>query len=130
MCCSKCGAEKPDRAKFCEECAAPFTRRCPSCDAENSLTARFCIECATPLESVGSKSQRTAPANSAIWAGAGIPDASLEGERKTVTVLFADIKGSMDLMENLDPEEARRILDPALKLMIEAVHRYGGYVVQ
>jgi class 3 adenylate cyclase len=53
-----------------------------------------------------------------------------EGERKTVTALFADIKGSMELMEDLDPEEARAIVDPALKLMIEAVHHYGGYIVQ
>ena len=55
---------------------------------------------------------------------------SIEGERKTVTALFADIKGSMELMEDLDPEEARAIVDPALKLMIDAVHRYDGYVVQ
>ena len=53
-----------------------------------------------------------------------------EGERKTVTALFADIKGSMELMEDLDPEEARAIVDPALKLMIDAVHRYDGYIVQ
>jgi len=53
-----------------------------------------------------------------------------EGERKTVTALFADIKGSMELMENLDPEEARAIVDPALKLMIDAVHHYDGYIVQ
>jgi class 3 adenylate cyclase/tetratricopeptide (TPR) repeat protein len=55
---------------------------------------------------------------------------NLEGERKTVTVLFADIKGSMELIEDLDPEEARAIVDPALKLMMEAVRRYGGYVAQ
>jgi len=55
---------------------------------------------------------------------------TLEGERKTVTALFADIKGSMELMEVLDPEEARAIIDPALKLMIDAVRRYDGYVVQ
>ena len=56
--------------------------------------------------------------------------AVLEGERKTVTALFADIKGSMELVEDLDPEDARTIIDPALKLMIEAVRRYDGYVVQ
>src|SRR5262249_21932848 len=56
----------------------------------------------------------------------GAPD----GERKTITALFADIKGSMDLLEDLDPEEARRLIDPALKLMMEAVHRYEGYVAQ
>src|SRR6202023_3048830 len=55
---------------------------------------------------------------------------NLEGERKTVTALFADIKGATELMEDLDPEEARAIIDPALKLMMDAVHRYDGYVVQ
>jgi len=58
------------------------------------------------------------------------PPENLEGERKTVTALFADIKGSTELEQDLDPEEARRIVDPALKLMIDAVQRYGGYVVQ
>ena len=55
---------------------------------------------------------------------------SLKGERKTVTALFADIKGSTELEQDLDPEEARAIVDPALKLMIDAVHRYDGYIVQ
>jgi class 3 adenylate cyclase len=54
----------------------------------------------------------------------------LEGERKTVTALFADIKGSTELEQDLDPEEARAIVDPALKLMIDAVRRYDGYIVQ
>jgi class 3 adenylate cyclase len=52
--------------------------------------------------------------------------AALEGERKTVTALFAAFKGSMELMEDIDPEEARAIIDPALKLMIQAVRRYDG----
>jgi class 3 adenylate cyclase len=51
-------------------------------------------------------------------------------ERKTVTALFADIKGSMELMEELDPEEARAVVDPALHLMIEAANHYSGYIVQ
>jgi class 3 adenylate cyclase len=55
---------------------------------------------------------------------------ALDGERKTVTALFADITGSPELMEELDPEEARAIVDPALKLLIDAVHRYEGYIVQ
>ena len=54
----------------------------------------------------------------------------VDGERKTVTTLFADIKGSTELMEDLDPEEARALIDPALKLMIDAVDRYDGYIVQ
>src|SRR5262245_11432578 len=56
----------------------------------------------------------------------GAPD----GERKTITALFADIQGSMDLLEDLDPEAARQIIDPALQLMMEAVHHYEGYVAQ
>jgi class 3 adenylate cyclase len=56
--------------------------------------------------------------------------AALAGERKTVTALFADIKGSTELIEHLDPEEARTLVDPVLRLMIEAVHRYEGYVAQ
>ena len=130
MRCAKCGAENPDRAKFCVECASPFARRCPSCNAENPQPAKFCLECAKPLEGAGSKSQAVPDAGTRIKVSAGMVDDSLEGERKTVTALFADIKGSMELIEDLDPEEARAIVDPALKLMMEQVQRYGGYVAQ
>ena len=58
------------------------------------------------------------------------PHDVLDGERKTVTALFADIKGSTELMRDLDPEDARAIVDPVLRLMMAAVHRYGGYVAQ
>jgi hypothetical protein len=53
-----------------------------------------------------------------------------DGERKTITALFSDLKGSTALIEALDPEEARAIIDPALQQMMDAVHRYGGYVAQ
>ena len=53
-----------------------------------------------------------------------------EGERKAVTALFADLKGSIELMEDLDPEDARRVVGPALKVMLDAANRYDGYVVQ
>jgi class 3 adenylate cyclase len=56
--------------------------------------------------------------------------AALEGERKQVTVLFADLKGSMELLADRDPEEARKLLDPVLEHMMEAVHRYEGTVNQ
>ena len=117
MRCSKCGAENPDRAKFCEECAGPLTRRCPSCQTENSPTAKFCIECAKALEGAAGKSQRVPETGSPIQVNAGTEGVLLDGERKMVTFLFADIKGSMDLIEGLDPEEARAIVDLALKLM-------------
>jgi class 3 adenylate cyclase/tetratricopeptide (TPR) repeat protein/ribosomal protein L40E len=129
MRCSKCGAENPDRAKFCVDCASPFARRCPSCNAENPPTAKFCLECAKPLNSSGKSQSVAEPATSPIQV-TGTADTSLDGERKTVTALFADIKGSMELIEDLDAEEARAVIDPALKLMMGAVERYGGYVAQ
>jgi len=64
-----------------------------------------------------------------VAAESSSPEA-LDGERKTVTALFADIKGSTEMMEDLDPEKARSVIDPALKLMMDAVHRYDGYIVQ
>jgi class 3 adenylate cyclase/tetratricopeptide (TPR) repeat protein len=130
MHCSKCGAENPDRAKFCVECASPFVRRCPSCNVENPPAAKFCLECAKPLDNAGKSQPAAASANSLIKVSVETGEASLEGERKTVTALFADIKGSMDLMEDIDPEEARAIVDPALQLMMDAVHHYGGHVAQ
>src|SRR5262249_13395043 len=55
---------------------------------------------------------------------------ALEGERKQVTVFFADLKGSMELLADRDPEEARQLLDPVLERMMAAVHRYEGTVNQ
>jgi len=131
MTCSNCGAENPTGLKFCEQCAAPFKKRCAQCEFENSAAARFCGECAAPLSAAApglAPQPGTTPSVQLLPKEA---DASaLEGERKTVTALFADIKGSTELMRDLDPEEARAIVDPALKLMIDAVHRYDGYVVQ
>jgi class 3 adenylate cyclase/tetratricopeptide (TPR) repeat protein len=130
MRCSNCGSENPESAKFCGECASPFTRRCPSCGTENSPTAKFCIECAKSLDSLGGKSRRADRSISAPVRVNAETSASLQGERKNVTALFADIKGSTELEQDLDPEEARAIVDPALRLMIDAVQRYDGYIVQ
>src|SRR5215469_5485537 len=135
MHCAKCGAENPEGLKFCEQCAAPFKRRCAECGFENSPAARFCGQCATALDGVAgatasSQSARAKTPASISLSATESSGAETDGERKTVTAVFADIKGSMELMEELDPEEARAIVDPALKLMIDAVHRYDGYIVQ
>src|SRR6202795_4080832 len=104
--------------------------RCAKCGAENPDTKRFCCDCGAALSpATGAQGAREHSAESAATfsrAAEGLP----EGERKAVTALFADIKGSTELMESLDPEEARAIIYPALKLMIDAVHRYDGYVGQ
>ena len=130
MICSNCGAENPTGLKFCEQCAAPFKKRCAKCGFENSTTARFCGECSAPLSTAATVLPIQSEKVPSVRLVQETEAASLEGERKTVTALFADIKGSTELMEDLDPEEARAIIDPALRIMIDAVKRYDGYVVQ
>ena len=129
MKCAKCGAENREDAKFCNECAAPIEDSCPKCGSRNKAGAKFCDECGTSLGTSAAASPKK-PNESSIRVIASPVAENLEGERKTVTALFADIKGSMELMEDLDPEEARALVDPALKLMIDATHHYGGYIVQ
>jgi class 3 adenylate cyclase/tetratricopeptide (TPR) repeat protein len=136
MRCSQCGSENPDAKKFCGDCGAPLANRCPNCSSENPAGKRFCGECGSALirnaHTEAAQSSRAESSAPYIRIAHDQTDASLviEGERKTVTALFADIKGSMELMADLDPEEARAIIDPALKHMIEAVRRYDGYIVQ
>jgi class 3 adenylate cyclase len=131
MRCTKCGIENAADAKFCNQCATPLSRACPKCAHLNASDAKFCAECAEALTSDVSKSTARTPSTSPVRVASEQTDSDVvEGERKTVTALFADIKGSTELAQDLDPEEARAIIDPALKLMIAAVGRYDGYVVQ
>jgi class 3 adenylate cyclase len=128
MRCSKCGADNREGRKFCTQCGSALEAKCPRCGAAIEPAEKFCGECGTPL---GTPPANVGKSHAPQIQIADTPDPEhLEGERKTVTALFADIKGSMDLIEDLDPEEARAIVDPALRLMMEAVQRYGGYVAQ
>src|SRR6266436_3671759 len=127
MRCSKCGFDNPDGMRFCGQCTAALALVCPNCRFENPPGFKFCGQCMTPLVP-GSPVAHLSKSSITIRE-IDSPE-PLDGERKTVTALFADIKGSMELMEDLDPEEARRLVDPALKLMMDAVHHYGGYVAQ
>ena len=120
-------------ARFCEECAAPLARTCGNCGCQLSPTARFCPECAhatglTPDAPAAPRFASHTPKHRAE--GILNSKAALDGERKQVTVLFADLKGSMELLADRDPEDARRILDPVLERMMDAVHRYDGTVNQ
>src|SRR5713101_6916649 len=103
MRCAKCGAENPDSKRFCGDCGAAIFV------ASEVPTSHLALSSA-PLS----------------VAEAEVP----EGERKIVTALFADLKGSTQLMEDLDPEAAHAIVDPALRIMTEAVRRYEGYVAR
>jgi class 3 adenylate cyclase/predicted ATPase len=137
MNCSRCGHDNEAGAKFCEECAAPLTRACASCGRPLSATAKFCPECAHPTGLAGAPTPTTSRFGSPeAYTPKHLAEriltskAALEGERKQVTVLFADLKGSMELLADRDPEEARKILDPVLERLMEAVHRYEGTVNQ
>jgi hypothetical protein len=134
MRCPSCNADNQAAAKFCTECGTPFQIACVKCRFNNPTTAKFCQECGTSLKPEPAPQRVQSPASPTGRETAIVrqelslePHQVPEGERKNVTALFADIKGSMELMEDLDPEEARAIVDPALKLMIDAVHRYDGY---
>jgi class 3 adenylate cyclase/tetratricopeptide (TPR) repeat protein len=98
----------------------------------NPAEHRFCGQCAAPLYNAAPPRFATPEAYTPRYLAERIltSRAALEGERKHVTVLFADLKGSMELLADRDPEEARRILDPILHQMMEAVHRYEGTVNQ
>src|SRR5262245_13018288 len=153
MRCANCGSDNRMGAKFCDECATPLPLACPTCGTENRPGAKFCNECATPfteqsrvqgLASHVQAPQHLAPstqspasytpkhlaerirAEQVALEARGAPD----GERKTITALFADMAGFTALARDLDPEDTRAIIDPALQLMIDAVHRYEGYVAQ
>ena len=135
MLCTKCGTESRTGRKFCANCGNALAIRCPKCAAENEPLSKFCEDCGAALTGAPSSARvdRAPQPQGEIHVAARANDsagAALDGERKTVTALFADIKGSMELMEDLDPEEARTLIDPALKLMIEAVNHYDGYIVQ
>jgi class 3 adenylate cyclase/tetratricopeptide (TPR) repeat protein len=135
MRCAKCGNDNREGRKFCAQCGQALKLACHSCGAPNEQGERFCGDCGAALVTAQRSAVQSPTTPSAAFEIRITPeqaDASLrlDGERKTVTALFADIKGSMELMEDLDPEEARAIVDPALKLMMDAVHRYGGYVAQ
>ena len=125
MRCEKCGFENPEGMKFCGQCTNPLALICPKCRFENPPGFKFCGQCSAPLSASEVKA-----APSIRMGEAAADTGAVEGERKTVTALFADIKGSTELMRDLDPEDARAIVDPVLQLMMEAVHRYGGYVAQ
>ncbi len=133
MHCPSCGFENPEGMKFCGQCASALGRRCPQCGFDNPPGFAFCGQCATPLTEQPPAPRPQVPLSytpSHLAEKILHSKTALEGERKQVTVLFADLKGSMELLEDRDPEEARSILDPILEHMMAAVHRYEGTVNQ
>jgi class 3 adenylate cyclase len=130
MRCSKYGTENPAGKKFCGGCGSALSAKCPQCGSENNPSFRFCGDCGTPLSTQGPPAAEASGSVPSSIQVAAEPREAPDDERKTVTALFADIKGSTELIEHLDPEDARALVDPVLRLMIEAAHRYGGYIAQ
>jgi class 3 adenylate cyclase/tetratricopeptide (TPR) repeat protein len=132
MQCPRCQAENRPGTKFCGQCAAPLATACPSCGASNPPANKFCGQCAAPLDKPAQPRFAAPDSYTPKHLAEKIlsSKAALEGERKQITVLFADLKGSMELLADRDPEEARKLLDPVLERMMEAVHRYEGTVNQ
>jgi class 3 adenylate cyclase len=152
MYCPSCGSDNPAGAKFCIECAAPLQRRCSSCGTENPPQAKFCAECGASLtEKQKAKGKRqkakrsSRPSDSRLWTLDTRPvsytpkhladkilttRSALEGERRQVTVLFADTAGFTALAEKLDPEDVHQILDRCFKLVTAAVYRFEGTINQ
>src|SRR5262247_3694209 len=133
MQCARCRAENREGRRFCGECGLSLAAACPFCGFANEGNEKFCGGCGRALTAAPEEPKFRSPQ-------AYIPQylaekilgsrSALEGERKQVTVLFADLKGSMEVLADRDPEEARKLLDPVLERMMEAVHRYEGTVNQ
>ena len=135
MRCPQCGHENPAGARFCNACGTPLGA-CRACGQVNAPGSRFCSGCGQglgPAETLPRPTRFDSPGayTPSHLARRIIADRkTLEGERKLVTVLFADTKASMELLADRDPEDARRLLDAVLERMIGAVHRYEGTVSQ
>jgi class 3 adenylate cyclase len=134
MQCPRCHAENRVGRRFCGECGLSLALTCPACGFLNEGGEKFCGGCGASM-TPGQPAPRALPAPD-FYTPKHLAEriltskAAIEGERKQVTVLFADLKGSMELLADRDPEEARKILDPVIEHMMEAVHRYEGIVNQ
>jgi predicted ATPase/class 3 adenylate cyclase len=150
MICGACRHENRDGAKFCEQCGARLERRCPACGYVAREAARFCDQCGHPLERAAAAPAAAPQAPAATVSAvadqlaqrfAGYTPrhlaekiltsrAALEGERKLVSVLFADCAGFTALSTRLDPEELHGVMDGCFQRLLDAVHRYEGTVNQ
>jgi predicted ATPase/class 3 adenylate cyclase len=131
MQCSRCRHENSDGAKFCGECGTRLELACPACATLNPPANKFCQQCGGAL-AAGDVRFASPDTYTPSHLARKILTArtSLAGERKTVTVLFADLKGSLELLVDRDPEDARALLDSVIERLMEAVHRFEGTVNQ
>src|SRR5262245_34247883 len=132
MSCARCGGVNPRGARFCSGCGARLRATCEHCQSELHLDAAFCGECGKPVAARAAATTLGPGAYTPPYLAERILTSrrALEGERKLVTVVFADLKSSLEAIVDRDPEEARQLLDPVLEILMDAVHRYEGTVNQ
>ena len=136
MKCSRCQHDNASEARYCNACGVRLELTCPSCGQGNASGSVFCNQCGHALGASDAAASAQRFMSPETYTPKHLAEkiltskSALEGERKQVTVLFADLKGSMELLADRDPEEARKLLDPVLERMMEAVHRYEGTVNQ
>src|SRR5210317_60126 len=135
MKCPQCRFENRKGAKFCNECGHKFDCTCPKCHTSNSVSSKFCDECGSDLrrpEDVPSIHNREVPSYTPKFLAEKIltTRSSIEGERKLVTVLFADVANYTAIAEMLDPEEVHEIIDGCFKILMNEIHRYEGTINQ
>src|SRR6266705_2546000 len=144
MICAACRHENPERAKFCLECGARLAPSCPQCGTELPPGAKFCLECghrvvtsqAAPAPAPGAAPDSPPETRRASYTPKHLAEkilksrSALEGERRQVTVLFADLAGFTSLAESLDPEEVHRIIERCFELITAEVHRFEGTINQ
>jgi adenylate cyclase len=122
MQCARCGGQNKASNDYCESCGAPLGIKCDACNHVNGPTSRFCGQCSAALAPASAGSEISSQRMLRSLSSKG-------GERKRLTVLFADIRNSTSLIDSLgDPELGMRRLEPVLNLMKDAVHRYDGIV--
>jgi adenylate cyclase len=124
--CAECGVGNPGGARFCMGCGAALERRCATCGSPAPEGASFCMSCGAALAGPEPAASAGQGARADVAEGAG---GSQElDERRTATVLFADLSGYTAIAEELDPESVKRLLERILTRLSEEVQRYGGYV--
>jgi ABC-type oligopeptide transport system substrate-binding subunit/class 3 adenylate cyclase len=132
--CARCGFDCPSDFAFCPKCGSKLTVVCPQCGFESAPEFAYCPKCGTPLTGDGEpdraveRLKRLAPSGYAerVLAAEG----GSAGERRVVTILFCDVKGSTTMAEALDPEDVMEIMDGAFDVMIEPIVRYEGTVAR
>jgi class 3 adenylate cyclase/tetratricopeptide (TPR) repeat protein len=136
MNCASCGHENRDEARFCRGCGGELSVACASCGAALPPDSSFCDACGTRVGEPAAEPAASTPRSPADYTPKHLAEkilqskSALEGERKQVTVLFSDVKGSMELSEKVDPEEWHAVLDRFFQIMSDGVHRFEGTVNQ